>query len=343
MKGIRRIAFTALLAALAGCATPYQPTGTAGGYYHKVLAENTYLVGFSGNGFTDRSTARDFALLRAAEIGKQLRYDHMVILGKDDKSRTEDVKFGAPTATTYGTVTGNSYNATTTYNSNEVPVFKPKVEYSVLYSEGYPPGRHLEVFRIADLIRDLKARHAIDVATGTPKPTGVNFDTAINTAVKSSRTEFWQWSNWLPNQFGYKGQIRTKPRPPNSGALVLTPEAVLFLIWSEASSRFITAKVIPRESIQEVTVAKSGLGRRLVLVSSDGVNSFELLGKSRVMIDRKATKKVAGLLNNSGRMNDDSGKSDIYANLEKLNDLREQGILTDAEFDFAKKRILAAQ
>ncbi len=103
------------------------------------------------------------------------------------------------------------------------------------------------------------------------------------------------------------------------------------------------AKVIPRESIQEAIVAKWGFGRRLVLVTGDDVNSFELLGDSRIMIDRKATEKVGGLLGNSGRMNDDSGEKDIYAKLEKLNNLREKGILTDAEFDSEKKKLLAAQ
>jgi hypothetical protein len=188
LKGIRITALTVLLAALAGCATPYQPTGTAGGYYHKALSEDIYLVGFSGNGFTDRSTARDFALLRAAEIGKQLGYDHMVVRGADDQSRTENVEFGAPTATTYGTVTGNRYSSTTTYNSNEVPVFKPKIEISVLFSEGYPRGRHLEVLRISDVIYDLKVKHALiratsqpKRATSQPKTTHIGFDTATST------------------------------------------------------------------------------------------------------------------------------------------------------------------
>jgi len=34
---------------------------------------------------------------------------------------------------------------------------------------------------------------------------------------------------------------------------------------------------------------------------------------------------------------------DIYAKLEKLNNLRVKGILTDAEFDSEKKKLLAAQ
>lgn len=38
-----------------------------------------------------------------------------------------------------------------------------------------------------------------------------------------------------------------------------------------------------------------------------------------------------------------SSGTDVYAKLEKLNDLREKGILTDAEFDAEKKKLLDAE
>ena len=55
---------------LFGCATGYQSgLGSAtGGYYEERLAENNYLVRFSGNGFTDDETAFDFAFLRALRL-----------------------------------------------------------------------------------------------------------------------------------------------------------------------------------------------------------------------------------------------------------------------------------
>ena len=342
MNGVRIIALTALFAVLAGCATPYQPTGTAGGYYHKVLAENTYIVGFSGNGFTDRSTARDFALLRAAEIGKQLGYDHMVVLGADDQSRTEDIKFGAPTANTYGTINGNSYSGTTTYNSNEVPVYKPKIEISVLFSEGHPRGRHLEVLRISDVIQTLKNRHGLNPAANRPEPSGSKFDTAVSAAVSPARVVFSQKAGWFPNRYGYKGMIRYDPKP-TPGALVVTPEAVVFLVRNDSTSRFETAKIIPRQNIDEALVAKWGLSRRLVLVAGNDTNTFELLGNSRMMIDRKSTEEIRELLSNPIKTHNSNGANELNAMLEKLNELRQEGLLTEAEFDFSKERILATQ
>jgi hypothetical protein len=330
LKGLGSIALVALLAMIAGCVTPYQPTGTAGGYYHRVLAENNYIVGFSGNGFTDRSTARDFALLRAAEIGKQLGYDHMVVLGTDDRSRTEDVKFGAPTATTHGTINGNSYSGTTTYNSNEVPVFKPKYEISVLFSEGYPSGRHLEVFRISDVIQTLKNRHGLNPVANRSEPSGSTFDAAISAAVSPARVEFSQKAGWFPNRYGYKGMIQFDPKP-TPGALVVTPEAVVFLVQNDSTSQFETAKIIPRRNIDEALVAKLGLSRRLVLVAGNDTNTFELLSNSRMTVDRKSTAKVWELLSNPVMTHNNHDENELNAMLRKLNELHEEGLLTEAE------------
>ena len=342
MSAFRCIVITALLTTLVGCATPYQPTGTAGGYYHRVVAENSYVVGFTGNGFTNRSTARDFALLRAAEIGKQLRYDHMVVLAADDQGRTEDIKFGAPTATTTGTISGSTYSGTTTYNSNEVPVYKPKIEISVLYSEGYPKGRHLQVYRISDVIRELKSRHGLANQSTKTTSSRVDFDTAIRTAVSPHRVEFLHQAGWFPNQHGYEGMIRKNPMP-RPGAIVVTPGYVMFLEEIENTSQYSVTKVIPRVEIQETIVAKWGFGRRLVVVSDNEVNSFEVLGARRIMIDGKATTEVGELLSGRTASSEVELDAETSAKLAQLDDLRERGILTDAEFNSEKKKLLAAQ
>ncbi len=53
---------------LAACATSYQPDGFSGGYSDMKLGENVWQVDFRGNGYTSSARARDFSLLRAAEI-----------------------------------------------------------------------------------------------------------------------------------------------------------------------------------------------------------------------------------------------------------------------------------
>lgn len=153
-----------LVATLGGCATAYQPMGDTGGFYHQKVAENSYIIGFKGNGFTDSQRANDFAKLRAAEIGAKLGFTHFVIEGTLDKSRTQIVDMGSTTTTSgnvYGYGNSASFYGTSRTTSNTMPVFKPGVEIGVLYSEGVPEGRHLEVFVIQDVINELKAKYKI--------------------------------------------------------------------------------------------------------------------------------------------------------------------------------------
>lgn len=54
-----------------GCSTPYQTYGGRGGYSEKKLSDNKFKISFSGNIYTRRYKANDFALLRSAEIADQ--------------------------------------------------------------------------------------------------------------------------------------------------------------------------------------------------------------------------------------------------------------------------------
>ena len=64
---------------LIGCESNYEEEGShagelyeedypAGGYSHVRLSDNGYMVTFRGNGYTSSDMARDYALLRVAEI-----------------------------------------------------------------------------------------------------------------------------------------------------------------------------------------------------------------------------------------------------------------------------------
>lgn len=66
MRLIATFAFIAIL--VAGCATPYQPTGLTGGFDTTKLGENSYSVTFRANAYTSGDRARDFTLLRAADV-----------------------------------------------------------------------------------------------------------------------------------------------------------------------------------------------------------------------------------------------------------------------------------
>lgn len=153
-----------LVTLLGSCATAYQPMRETGGFYHQKVEENAYIIGFKGNGFTDSQRANDFAKLRAAEIGAKLGFTHFVIEGTLDKSRTQMVNMGSTTTTSgnvYGYGNPASFYGTSRTTSNTMPVYKPGVEFGVLYSEGVPEGRHLEVLVIQDVINELKAKYKI--------------------------------------------------------------------------------------------------------------------------------------------------------------------------------------
>ena len=54
-------------------------------------------------------------------------------------------------------------------------------------------------------------------------------------------------------------------------------------------------------------------------------------------------KSSSGESDGTGSMESGSGGKDNYTKLQELNDLREKGILTDAEFDSEKKKLLDAE
>jgi len=72
-----------LVISLAGCATPYQPTGLTGGFTETRLSENVLEVNFRGNGFTDEKKARDFTLLRSAELTLQNGFNYFTLVDSD--------------------------------------------------------------------------------------------------------------------------------------------------------------------------------------------------------------------------------------------------------------------
>jgi len=79
--------WSSILLLLAGCAaTPYQPANADGyGYAEQKNADDSYTVVFVANTATSEQQAKDFALLRAAELGASLGYAYIKVA--DSKSR----------------------------------------------------------------------------------------------------------------------------------------------------------------------------------------------------------------------------------------------------------------
>ena len=131
-----------LVLLVAGCATPYQPTGLAGGFTETQIDTNVFRVTFKGNGFTSPERAEDMALLRSAELTLKHGFTHFAIA--DGRSRSETVTIDTPAqATTRGSIStyGNtSYlNARTQITGGDsITVAKPSTSNTIVLFKGKP-------------------------------------------------------------------------------------------------------------------------------------------------------------------------------------------------------------
>ena len=77
---MKKILTVLLCLGLAGCATGYHSKGFTGGYSNMKLQDNIFKVTFNGNAYSSMERARDFALLRSAEITIENGYKYFVVL-----------------------------------------------------------------------------------------------------------------------------------------------------------------------------------------------------------------------------------------------------------------------
>ena len=73
-----------VVAIVSACATatPYQPLKGGEGYAEQKLEPNRYRIAFAANSATPRQKARDYVLLRAAELTLEQGYDYFVLTGQ---------------------------------------------------------------------------------------------------------------------------------------------------------------------------------------------------------------------------------------------------------------------
>ena len=96
-----KITATALmLGTLAACAsvTPYQLSGSNGGYTDQALDNGRYRVTFEGNSQTARTTVENYVLYRAAEITLEQGHDYFILLDANTEAMSRFVTSG----TTFG-------------------------------------------------------------------------------------------------------------------------------------------------------------------------------------------------------------------------------------------------
>lgn len=138
-----------ILISLAACATPYEQARkpTAEGYFDTNLQDKVYDVTFNGNSDTNFKIAKDYALLRAAEVCLENGYQTFQIINTENNS-IEDMSVSTHTVK-YST--GYSYSYSTVSESNE-----PQISIVVLCS----PANDL-FFKAQDLKDSLRAKYRI--------------------------------------------------------------------------------------------------------------------------------------------------------------------------------------
>ena len=132
-----------LAAMLAACGTPYQPmAGHAnGGFYERKHGTNSYMIAFSANSFTHQEDVYDFALLHAAEFGKERGFHYFIINDTRDGTTIEHHSTGVSTTTYNGTVTGSTVSGTALTDTGNYTARKPAIGLEVQYYDARPSLR----------------------------------------------------------------------------------------------------------------------------------------------------------------------------------------------------------
>lgn len=135
VKGSIQFILVLFIGFCVGCATPYQPVGLLGGFSDSQIQNDIFRVNFRGNGYTDLSTASDYALLRAAEIAIQNGFNYFIII-QDNSSIKTSIITTPGYAHTYGDIGahgdyGSYYAHTTYYPGTSTAVERPFASYLI--------------------------------------------------------------------------------------------------------------------------------------------------------------------------------------------------------------------
>ncbi len=84
---------------LIGCTSPYHAKNSRGGYSETQLKPNSFEVRFKGNKATDPEEAKDFTLLRSAELTLEYGYKYFTVSNKQNSIEEKVIIIPAKTET----------------------------------------------------------------------------------------------------------------------------------------------------------------------------------------------------------------------------------------------------
>lgn len=136
----------AIALALAGCATPYEPTGVMGGFEEVRVSANSYRISVQGNGYTTPERAEQIMMLRAAELTLQNGYTHYVVQGRETATDNDLIYTGLYTGYTNIRRPRGAYVITMVKGSNLPPAaFDARIIEAELRTKLTPPKQQASV------------------------------------------------------------------------------------------------------------------------------------------------------------------------------------------------------
>lgn len=159
--------FLVFIIFLSGCVTysdtpyqPYQPymlgLKPSGGYSSLQLDEASFLVSFSGNGYTLPATAALYALLRAAELTTENGFKYFIVAG--DKNESSLSTYTSPsqshTMITPDYATGGYFANSWSYGGQTEIVSRPSTTLTILCFKDRPNAYVLDAEITAKSIRE---------------------------------------------------------------------------------------------------------------------------------------------------------------------------------------------
>lgn len=118
---------------------------------------------------------------------------------------------------------------------------------------------------------------------------------ALHAVVEPGTEAISALASWYPETHGYEN-MDVPALDHTAGVLVVTETDVIFFGWNYME--YVPEKTIPRLDLTAVVTEALGKSRRLVLVSENDLNTFELVREDRAFADTEGTEAVAAVLSN---------------------------------------------
>ncbi|WP_182352151.1 hypothetical protein [Legionella sp. PC1000] len=138
------IPIISLIIMLFGCSTGYHPDGLTGGFSELQVANDTYVVKFQGNAYTNMDQAFKYALRRSAELTREKGYKYFKVISSSSNVNRSFYRTPVTANTTsnsrssiYGNYGYGNYNAygnstrntTTTFSGGDVYTMEKPITY----------------------------------------------------------------------------------------------------------------------------------------------------------------------------------------------------------------------